>query len=97
MKLLKNYEKDIQLCSKCGLCQAVCPIFLKTGNECDSIKGKLIMLDGILKGKLSPNETFFNYFKNCQNCDKCQHACPAGINIEAIIDSVINYKKGANL
>lgn len=89
MKTLKSFEKDIQCCSKCGLCQAVCPKFQQSGNECDSLKGKLIMLNEILKGNLNFDKKIQEYINGCKNCDKCFNSCPAGINIKDILACVI--------
>ena len=44
MKKLKDFEKEINKCSKCGLCQQACPIFQITGNECAVSKGKFTIL-----------------------------------------------------
>ena len=53
MKDLKDYKEEIHRCSKCGLCQAVCPIYQETGNECSVSRGQFIMLGGVIKdGKL---------------------------------------------
>jgi len=44
MDKLKDFETELNKCSKCGLCQAVCPIFKITQNDCTVSKGKFIML-----------------------------------------------------
>ena len=62
MKKLVDYKKDIAKCSKCGLCQSVCPVFKETGNECAVSKGKFVMLDGVLKGDLKLNKNMGNFW-----------------------------------
>ena len=52
MKDLKDYKEEIHRCSKCGLCQAVCPIYQETGNECSVSRGQFIMLGGVIKDEL---------------------------------------------
>ena len=44
MKKLKDFEKEINKCSKCGLCQSSCPVYHATGNECAVSKGKFVLL-----------------------------------------------------
>jgi glycolate oxidase iron-sulfur subunit len=81
MKQLKDFASDINKCSKCGLCQSVCPIFKITGNECAVSKGKFVMLDGVLKGDLKLSKTINKYLEMCLKCDKCSKFCPSGIDV----------------
>jgi len=81
MKKLKDFEKEINKCSKCGLCQQACPIFQITGNECAVSKGKFIMLSGVIKGDIPFDKTLDKYLDLCTKCNKCSNFCPAGINV----------------
>ena len=56
MKKLEEYKDILHKCSKCGLCQNVCPIFKETQNECNLIRGIIIMLRGVIKGELKLKE-----------------------------------------
>ncbi len=81
MKELKDYADEINKCSKCGLCQAVCPIYKETGNDCAVSRGKFVMLDGVLKGDLKLNKTINKYLEMCLKCGKCTDFCPSGIDV----------------
>lgn len=81
MKKLKDFEKEINKCSKCGLCQQACPIFQITGNECAVSKGKFTMFSGVLKGDIPLNKDIDKYLDLCTKCNKCSDFCPAGINV----------------
>ncbi len=87
MKKLKDFEKEINKCSKCGLCQGVCPIFEATGNECAVSKGKFVMLSGVLKGDLKLSAKINSYLDQCLKCGKCSNFCPAGINVCEILQT----------
>ncbi len=87
MKKLKNFEKEINKCSKCGLCQGVCPVFQATGNECAVSKGKFVMLSGVLKGDLKLSSQIDSYLDLCLKCDKCSKFCPAGIDVCEILQT----------
>ena len=76
--LIEDYADEIQKCSKCGLCQAVCPVYKVTGNDCAVRRGRLVMLDGVLKGDLKFNKTIKKYLDMCLNCGKCTDVCPSG-------------------
>ena len=56
MQKLDSFNDDINKCSKCGLCQSVCPVYKVTGNDCAVSRGKFIMLKGILNGDLKLNK-----------------------------------------
>ena len=43
MKLIKDYSEEVYKCSKCGLCQAVCPVFEATGLETAVSRGKFTL------------------------------------------------------
>ena len=81
MKQLKDYAEEINKCSKCGLCQAVCPLYKLTGNDCAVSKGKFVMLDGVIKGDLELNKTINKYLEMCLKCGKCSDFCPSGIDV----------------
>lgn len=81
MKELKDYSSEINKCSKCGLCQAVCPIYKETGNDCAVSRGKFVMLDGVLKGDLKLNKNINKYLEMCLKCGKCSDFCPSGIDV----------------
>lgn len=87
MKSLIDYKDEINKCSKCGLCQSVCPVFKETGNECAVSKGKFIMLDGVLKGDLKLNKNISKYLDMCLKCGKCSDFCPSGIDVCKIFET----------
>lgn len=84
MKKLTDYKKDIHRCSKCGLCQSVCPIYQITGNDCAVSRGKFIMLNGVLKGDLELNKNINKYLDMCLKCNACKNFCPSGIDARKI-------------
>lgn len=87
MKTLKDYQKEIEKCSKCGLCQSVCPVYKETGNDCAVSRGKFVMLDGVLKGDLELNRNINKYLDLCLKCGKCTKFCPSSIDICKIFET----------
>lgn len=85
MKKLADYTDNIQKCSKCGLCQAECPIYKITGNDCTVSRGHFNMLKGVLDGDLCFSRTISKYLDLCLSCNSCQKFCPSGIEISNII------------
>ena len=85
LKKLSDYKEDIHRCSKCGLCQAVCPLYEHTGNECTVSRGLFIMLDGVIKNKLQLNKNINKYLDLCLKCNKCSEFCPSNIDVTDIL------------
>ena len=85
MKCLADFEEKIHSCSKCGLCQSVCPIYKCTGNDCTVSRGQFIMLRGLIKGDLEMSKTINRYLDLCLKCGECTKFCPAGIDVVDII------------
>lgn len=84
MKNLKDYGEEIHKCSKCGLCQSVCPVYKVTGNDCSVSRGKFIMLNGIVKGDLKLNKNVNKYLDMCLKCNACKDFCPSDIDARKI-------------
>ena len=84
MKKLNDYKEDIHKCSKCGLCQSVCPVYEQTGNDCSVSRGKFIMLNGIIKGDLELNKNVNKYLDMCLKCNACKNFCPSDIDARKI-------------
>ncbi len=85
MKKLKDYKEEIYKCSKCGLCQSVCPIFEELGIECAVSRGKFSLLNGIIEGELAYSPKISEYLDLCLNCNACTDFCPANIDAEKIL------------
>lgn len=87
MKKLEDFADDINRCSKCGLCQSVCPVYKLTGNDCAVSRGKFVMLDGVLKGDLKLNKNIEKYLDMCLKCGKCKDFCPSNIDVCEIFNT----------
>lgn len=87
MKKLEDFAEDINKCSKCGLCQSVCPVYKITGNDCAVSRGKFVMLDGVLKGDLKLNKNIEKYLDMCLKCGKCKDFCPSSIDVCEIFNT----------
>ena len=87
MKNLNFFKKDIETCSRCGLCQAVCPVYLVTKNDCVLPRGKFILINEIFKRNLKPSKRLKNYMKMCINCGKCTDYCPSKIDTPKISEA----------
>ena len=85
MKTLKDFKDEVHSCSKCGLCQAVCPIYKITGNDCTVSRGHFIMLRGVINGELKMTRNINRYLELCLKCGACTKFCPSGIDVVDIV------------
>ena len=94
MKNLIDLKDNIRKCSKCGICQADCPIYKITGNDCTVSRGLFSMLEGYLKGELKLTSTINRYLDLCLKCGACTKSCPSGINaVDIILTAKSDYNK----
>lgn len=95
MKNLKDFEKDLGKCSKCGLCESVCPLYKLVPNDCIASKGKFIMLHGVTKGDLKLSKNIDRYIDLCLKCGKCMEFCPSDIDVCQILSAAkADYLRG---
>ena len=98
MNNLKEYEEEIYKCSRCALCQSVCPVYKSSLNECAVSKGKFNMLNGVLNGDLKITAKLKKYLDLCTGCNACKDFCPSGIDVRKIfIAAKYEYYKNNKL
>lgn len=98
MNSIKDFEEEIYKCSRCGLCQSVCPVFKATHNECAVSRGKFNLLNGIIKNELVFNKKIKSYLDMCTGCNACKDFCPSKIDAKTIFRTAkYQYYQECNL
>ena len=80
-QLMRQLEEQLVVCNRCGLCQAVCPLYGETGREADVARGKLALLDGLFKQQFKEADGVLERLNRCLLCGSCQANCPSGVNV----------------
>ncbi|MBC2736578.1 MAG: (Fe-S)-binding protein [Desulfobacteraceae bacterium] len=80
-RMMKALEDQLVVCMKCGMCQAVCPLFAETGREADVARGKLALLDGLMQQMFEDPEGVSQRLNKCLLCGSCAANCPSGVNV----------------
>lgn len=79
-QLMRELEQQLADCTRCGMCQAVCPLFAETGREADVARGKLALLDGLAQEMFKNPKGVFERLNRCLLCGSCAFHCPNGVN-----------------
>jgi glycolate oxidase iron-sulfur subunit len=82
--LMGELEDQLVVCMKCGMCQAVCPVFSQTGREADVARGKLALLEGLMQAMLDDPEGVQRQLNKCLLCGSCSANCPSGVGVQEI-------------
>lgn len=79
--LMKELEDQLAVCMRCGMCQAVCPVYAETGREADVARGKLALLDGLAQEIFKDSEGVHERVTRCLLCGSCAANCPSGVKV----------------
>jgi len=82
----KSSKDDEGFCVKCGTCNTVCPVYLATGNEVHTPRGKQHLKSKIAKGDISKH--YAEIFSKCLLCGACLDVCPQDLDTPEMVISV---------
>lgn len=80
-RLVGELEHQLAVCMRCGMCQAVCPVFAETGRESDVARGKLALLDGLAQEMFQDPDGVKDRLMRCLLCGSCGANCPSGVKV----------------
>jgi Fe-S oxidoreductase len=78
----KKFRDQILQCSRCGFCQAVCPVY---GSTLRPARGKMLILKEVMDGRIELNDELIESLFQCTTCASCTESCPSGVNVAEII------------
>ncbi|ATW27920.1 (Fe-S)-binding protein [Candidatus Formimonas warabiya] len=81
----EKYLDNLKKCSRCGGCQAHCPLFSATGREPYVARGKVELLDHVRSGNLQWNDKLAEIFSTCLLCGSCAENCPNGVQADRLV------------
>jgi Fe-S oxidoreductase len=84
----RKYREQILQCSRCGFCQAVCPVFGSTLRPALNARGKMLLLKEVMDGKIQLDDELIESLFQCTTCASCFENCPSGVNVPDIIKQV---------
>jgi len=87
-KCLRDFDKVIRECVKCGVCQAHCPTYNVTKKEGAVARGKIALAAAILDGEEGLEERLQQDISMCLMCGSCVHKCPNKVPTHEIVGAI---------
>jgi glycolate dehydrogenase iron-sulfur subunit len=75
-------------CVHCGFCLPTCPTYQLWGEEMDSPRGRIYLMDLAEKGEIGLPGPFTEHLDRCLGCMACVTACPSGVQYDRLLESV---------
>lgn len=75
----------LRSCVHCGFCLATCPTYQLLGDELDSPRGRIYLMQQVLEGQPVTQKTQL-HLDRCLTCRACETTCPSGVRYGRLID-----------
>ena len=72
-------------CVHCGFCLSTCPTYVLWGEEADSPRGRIYLMETGLAGE-PMTDSMVQHFDRCLGCMACVTACPSGVRYDRLIE-----------
>jgi glycolate oxidase iron-sulfur subunit len=72
-------------CVHCGFCLPTCPTYVLWGEEMDSPRGRIYLMNEGLGGE-PMTDSMVAHFDACLGCMACVTACPSGVRYDRLIE-----------
>jgi glycolate oxidase iron-sulfur subunit len=73
-------------CVHCGFCLPTCPTYVLWGEEMDSPRGRIQLIDQGLKGA-PMGDALVQHVDACLGCMACVTSCPSGVQYDRLIEA----------
>src|SRR5207244_1031374 len=93
-------QEHIDACVHCGFCLPSCPTYALWGEEMDSPRGRIVLMDEGLRAGSAMTPAVVTHLDRCLGCMACVTACPSGVQYDRLIEAVRpqverNHPRGA--
>jgi glycolate oxidase iron-sulfur subunit len=74
-------------CVHCGFCLPTCPTYSLWGEEMDSPRGRIYLMELASAGDIPIDDVFVTHMDRCLGCMACVTACPSGVQYDKLIEA----------
>jgi glycolate oxidase iron-sulfur subunit len=89
--LANRLAADTDTCVACGMCLPVCPTYVETRSEAESPRGRISLIQGLVRGRLDGSAKLVEHLDHCLACRACESVCPAKVPYGRIIEGARAY------
>ncbi|HEY4115513.1 MAG TPA: heterodisulfide reductase-related iron-sulfur binding cluster [Rhizomicrobium sp.] len=79
-------DAALRACVHCGICTASCPTYVLLGDERDSPRGRIVMMQKMLEQGGAPSTETVTHIDRCLSCLACRTVCPSGVDYQRLVD-----------
>ncbi len=84
---LAEAQENLRACIHCGICTATCPTYVLLGDERDSPRGRIVMMQRMLEQDGAPSPETVFHVDRCLSCLACRTACPSSVDYARLVDT----------
>ncbi|PXY31937.1 (Fe-S)-binding protein [Prauserella muralis] len=74
-------------CVHCGFCLPTCPTYQLWGEEMDSPRGRIYLMDLAERGEIELQGAFTEHIDACLGCMACVTSCPSGVQYDRLLEA----------
>ena len=82
---LERIEEELKKCVKCGTCRSNCPAFTAFQREPATARGKLTLIQHLLKDDIDLDDQTYQAMSKCLLCGSCVDRCPNDVPTDEIV------------
>jgi glycolate oxidase iron-sulfur subunit len=82
---MEEFRELLDDCVHCGFCLPTCPTYVLWGEEMDSPRGRIHLMDQHEKGEPF-GDSMVEHFDRCLGCMACVSSCPSGVQYDRLIE-----------
>jgi glycolate oxidase iron-sulfur subunit len=84
---LEAQHERLLPCVHCGFCLPACPTYNRLGDENDSPRGRLHLMQAVVEGRLDPgSDALQTHIDRCLGCRACEPVCPSGVEYGTLLE-----------